>query len=72
MAETYLDRLIPVLTGRVGIRELHFLRFDLRSDTDSFRLTKELNMHKTLVPSGARLNEHHCRRLLTVAIQTQP
>ena len=35
---------------------------------NDIRLTKELNMPRTLVPSGVRLNEHYCRRWLPVSL----
>ena len=56
------------LAGLFDIRELHFLRFDHEVGTDHFRLSKELNMPRKLVPSGGRLNEHHCRRWLPITI----
>jgi len=61
-AETLLHRLSQLLPGLFDIRELHFLRFDHEVGSNRFLLSKELNMPRKLVPSGGRLNEHHCRR----------
>lgn len=46
--------------------KLHFLRFhDFGSD---YRLTKQLNMSRLMIPSGLGLHEHHCRRWLSVGL----
>ncbi len=46
--------------------KLHFLRFhDYGSD---YQLTKQFNMSRLMIPSGLGLNEHHCRRWLTIGL----
>ena len=64
--ETFLHRLSQILPGLFGITELHYLRFEHEAGKNEIKLTKELNMPRTLVPSGVRLNEHYCRRWLPV------
>ena len=66
--ETFLHRLSQILPGLFQIAELHYLRFEHMIGKNDIQLTKELNMPRTLVPSGVRLNEHYCRRWLPVSL----
>ncbi|NJN55214.1 MAG: ImmA/IrrE family metallo-endopeptidase [Anaerolineae bacterium] len=49
-----------------GIRH-HFLRFHQQED-DRYILYKQLNMNQLLVPHGIGLDEHYCRRWLSVRL----
>ena len=62
--ETFLHRLSQILLGLFKITELHYFRFEHFVGKNEIILTKELNMPRTLVPSGVHLKEHHCRRWL--------
>ena len=66
--ETFLHRLSQILPGIFKITELHYLRFEHLVGRNEIQLTKELNMPRTLVPSGVRLKEHYCRRWLPVSL----
>ena len=66
--ETFLHRLSQILPGLFKITELHYFRFEHLVGKNEIRLTKELNMPRTLVPSGVRLKEHHCRRWLPLSL----
>jgi len=66
--ETFLHRLSQILPGLFKITELHYFRFEQLVGKNEIHLTKELNMPRTLVPSGVRLNEHHCQRWLPVSL----
>ena len=66
--ETFLHRLSQILPGLFKITELHYFRFEHFVGKNEIRLTKELNMPRTLVPSGVRLKEHHCRRWLPLSL----
>jgi transcriptional regulator with XRE-family HTH domain len=46
--------------------QIHFLRFHQEGDT--FRLIKHLNMNQLLVPGGIGLQEHYCRRWLSMRL----
>lgn len=62
MLQYRFSELIPEYFGI----KLHFLRFhDLGG---VYRLTKHFNMSRLNIPSGLSLNEHHCRRWLTVGL----
>jgi hypothetical protein len=45
---------------------MFYLRFNNAAGTETYRLTKELNMSRMLVPHGIGLNEHYCRRWLSI------
>ncbi len=66
--EMMLHRMSQVLPGLFGIKELHFLRFDHEQPLNHFRLTKELNLPRVLVPSGSGVDEHVCRRWLPITL----
>jgi hypothetical protein len=56
------SELVPQFFG-IG---LHFLR--VNNVGDDYRLVKQLNMSGLPLPSGIGLNEHYCRRWLTVRL----
>jgi len=63
--EMLLYRFSELIPQFFGIR-LHFLRF--HSNGQQYRLVKQLNMNRLLLPSGIALHEHFCRRWLTVRL----
>ncbi|MDX1687886.1 MAG: helix-turn-helix domain-containing protein [Candidatus Promineifilaceae bacterium] len=63
--EMLLYRFSELIPQFFGIR-LHFLRF--HSSGRRYRLVKQLNMNRLLLPSGIALHEHFCRRWLTVRL----
>lgn len=63
--EMLMYRFSELIPQFFGIR-LHFLRF--HGHEDRYRLVKQLNMSRLLLPSGIALNEHFCRRWLTVRL----
>ncbi len=63
--EMLLYRFSELIPQFFGIR-LHFLRF--HSNGRRYRLVKQLNMNRLLLPSGIALHEHFCRRWLTVRL----
>ncbi|MFH0785248.1 MAG: helix-turn-helix domain-containing protein [Pseudomonadota bacterium] len=66
--EMLLYRFSQVLPGVFGLAHLFYLRFTNSEDRLSVKLTKELNMTKTLVPYGLGINEHYCRRWLPLRL----
>ncbi len=63
--EMLLYRFSELIPQYFGIK-LHFLRFhDFGGD---YRLTKQLNMSRLMIPSGLGLNEYHCRRWLATGL----
>lgn len=63
--EMLLYRFSELIPEYFGVK-LHFLRF---YDFDGeYRLTKQLNMSRLMLPSGLGLNEHFCRRWLAIGL----
>ena len=58
------SELVPQFFGL----KLHFLRFHNAAGSANYQLVKQLNMNQLLVPSGIGLNEHHCRRWLSIRL----
>lgn len=70
-AEMMLQRLTNILPKHFKINDLFFIR--LRSDETmkSFKMTKELHLSRLHKAYGNELNEHYCRRWVSVnAIKT--
>ncbi|MFQ5710136.1 MAG: XRE family transcriptional regulator, partial [bacterium] len=66
--EMFLYRLSQLIPRHFGLTEIYYLRFNNKVGTDTYRLTKELNMSRVRVPHGIGLNEHYCRRWLSVSL----
>jgi transcriptional regulator with XRE-family HTH domain/Zn-dependent peptidase ImmA (M78 family) len=58
------SELVPQFFGL----KLHFLRFHHVSGSKNYQLIKRLNMNQLLLPSGIGLNEHYCRRWLSIKL----
>ncbi|MBI4083165.1 MAG: helix-turn-helix domain-containing protein [Candidatus Lambdaproteobacteria bacterium] len=66
--EMFLYRLSQLIPHHFGLKKLHFLRFSNPIDRQVFRLSKQFNMSRVLIPTGIGLNEHYCRRWLSVEV----
>jgi len=64
----FLYRLSQILPRHFHIGELHFLRFASVPGSGTYRLTKHFNMSQVPIPAGIGLNEHYCRRWLSVEV----
>lgn len=60
--EMFGYRLTQRIPETFGLPEIFFMRFHNEAGTDTYRLTKVLNMSRVPVPHGIQLNEHYCRR----------
>jgi len=65
--EMLLYRFSELAPQYFGVK-LHFLRFHHVLGSREYHLVKQLNMNRLLVPSGIGLDEHHCRRWLSVRL----
>ena len=65
--EMLLYRFSELIPQFFGIK-LHFLRFHYSGRSGRYQLIKQLNMNRLLVPSGIGLDEHYCRRWLSVRL----
>ncbi len=66
--EIFMHRLSNLMTSHFKINNLFFLRFDNQVDNDLFHLTKEMHLAKLHTPHGTALNEHYCRRWISLTI----
>lgn len=64
--ETLLHRMTNILPKHFGIRELFFLRFTKQEQ--SFKLTKEMHLSGLHNPHGTTLDEHYCRRWMSIEL----
>lgn len=66
--EMFLYRLSQLIPRFFGLNEIYYIRFNNITGKDSFHLTKDLNMSRVPVPHGIGLNEHYCRRWLSITL----
>jgi transcriptional regulator with XRE-family HTH domain/predicted transcriptional regulator len=66
--EMFLYRLSQIIPRHFHLAELHFLRFANVPGSGVYRLTKHFNMSQVPIPAGIGLNEHYCRRWLSVEV----
>ncbi|MDQ7064353.1 MAG: helix-turn-helix domain-containing protein [candidate division KSB1 bacterium] len=66
--EMFLYRLSQIIPRFFGLKEIFYLRFNNAAGSQKYRLTKELNMSRVNVPYGIGLNEHYCRRWLSISL----
>ncbi|PVY39418.1 helix-turn-helix domain-containing protein [Pontibacter virosus] len=66
--ETLLHRLTSLLPRFFSIKQLFFLRFHHDAASDHFSLTKELHLSGLHNPHASFLNEHYCRRWISLTL----
>ncbi len=66
--EMLMQRLTNILPKYSGIKNLFFLRFLGTDDFNSFDLTKELHLSRVHNPHANLLNEHYCRRWISIGL----
>ncbi len=66
--EMFLYRLSQLIPKLFNLQEIYYLRFNNKAGLDQYPLTKELNMSRVRVPHGIGLNEHYCRRWLSIEL----
>ncbi len=64
--EMFLHRLSNLMSRHFGLDELFFLRFSNRPGTTRYDLTKELHLSRQHQPYGNAIEEHYCRRWITL------
>ena len=57
-----------VLTREVGLDKVFFQRFIHDLDRDVFDIDKELHLNRRHLPHASGLNEHYCRRWLSITL----
>lgn len=72
--ETFFHRLTQLLPKHFGMDKLFFLRFDTTHEfkgTRRYKISKEIHLNGPHGPQGIRLNEHYCRRWITLSLLDQ-
>ncbi len=65
-SEMLVQRLANILPQHFGISDLFFLRFYTGPDQEKFEMTKEMHLSQLHNPYANQLNEHYCRRWLSI------
>ena len=66
--EMLLQRLTNLLPRHFGIKDLFFIRMVSDEGLSNFRMTKELHLSQLHNPYANELNEHYCRRWVSVNV----
>lgn len=66
--EMFFHRLTNLLPRFFGMKKLFFLRFVHDPEKDIFEMDKELHLNQKHHPHGNRLNEHYCRRWISLSL----
>lgn len=66
--ETFLHRLTSILPKFFGLNQLFFLRFTKHKEQTRYNITKELHLSGQHLPQGNSINEHYCRRWITIKV----
>lgn len=64
--EAFFHRLTQILTHYFGIKKLFFLRCNSKLFTNEFYISKELHLGGLHSPHGVHMDEHYCRRWVTL------
>jgi len=66
--EMLFQRMTNVLPHFFGLKKLFFLRFIHRLETNQFDINKELHLNRRHHPHGNGLDEHYCRRWISISL----
>jgi hypothetical protein len=69
--EMLLQRLTNLLPHHFGIGDLFFIRLEAAPDLKRYEMTKELHLSRLHNPYATALEEHYCRRWVSVNIIRQ-
>jgi transcriptional regulator with XRE-family HTH domain/predicted transcriptional regulator len=64
--ETFYYRLTNVLPQDLGIKDLFYLCFTKKRNSDKIQILKELHLNQQQAPHANATNEHYCRRWIAV------
>ena len=64
--EMLLQRLANILPRHFGIHNLFFLRFFAGPELQKFEMTKEMHLSQLHNPHANQLDEHYCRRWISI------
>jgi transcriptional regulator with XRE-family HTH domain len=64
--ETFYYRLTNMLSAELGIKDLFYLCFVKKDNSDKIQILKELHLNHQQAPHSNATNEHYCRRWVAV------
>lgn len=64
--ETFYYRLTNILPQELGIKDLFYLCFTRKKNSDKLEILKELHLNQQQAPHANATNEHYCRRWIAV------
>ena len=64
--ETFYYRLTNILPQDLGVKDLFYLCFTKKKNTDKIQILKELHLNQQQAPHANATNEHYCRRWIAV------
>ena len=66
--EMLAQRMTNIFPKHFGIKDLFFLRLTTNESLDTYTITKELHLSQLHSPYANSLNEHYCRRWISIKI----
>ncbi len=66
--EMLFQRMTNILPHSFGIKKLFLLRFIHNLETNDFEINKELHLDRRHQPHGNGLDEHYCRRWISISL----
>ncbi len=67
-AEMLIQRMANIFPHHFGIKKLFFMRFFTRPLMDKFIVTKEMHLSQLHDPHANQLDEHYCRRWISISL----
>ena len=64
--ETFYYRLTNILSQELGIKDLFYLCFTKKKNSDKIQILKELHLNQQQAPHANATSEHYCRRWIAV------
>ncbi|MGZ5196316.1 MAG: helix-turn-helix domain-containing protein [Kaistella sp.] len=64
--ETFYYRLTNILPQELGIKDLFYLCFTKKKNSEKLEILKELHLNQQQAPHANATNEHYCRRWIAV------
>ena len=64
--ETFYHRLTNILSSAFGIKDLFYLCFVKKKNTDRIQILKELHLNQQQAPRANSMNEHYCRKWIAI------
>lgn len=65
-SEMLLQRMANILPQHFGIRDIFFFRFTTGPEMAKYEMTKEMHLSKLHDPHANQLDEHYCRRWISI------